>query len=421
MTSPLVRGVQDAVRRVSGAFVSPSIEARLLPGMGMGVVAREPIPKDTLIFQASRDVWYPFSAEFALHEAQQKAPGFVKQLDTLFASSNMFKDRTSFLPNAIVLGTHLAMSQGAPAPSHPTTITDAYIPSLPEFIDLPFYWDEQQFKALEACEEVRQSIQQSAQLYLQIYQHLFGANNQMVAPETFFWAISILMSRATSGKAQPFTLIPFFDWFNHSDSSNECVHEYDSQRGFVVHTARDYQANEQLFINYGHHSNTRLLRNYGFTLSENPYDQVNLTLPVDLQRLDQNDPHITDKQAILNALRMPPGARALTFSSEGRLAPSSHQWLLLRLAEPAEMAKLINSATQGDPSADNRNAALEKRVGAHVHQLAQMRLGQHETSVEDDAQFLQLHEQQMASWMRSALHIRLSEKRILQKVFDNSA
>jgi hypothetical protein len=52
---------------------------------------------------------------------------------------------------------------------------------------------------------------------MQVYQHLFGAGNALVNPEAFFWTISILMSRATSGKQQPFTLIPFFDWFNHSD------------------------------------------------------------------------------------------------------------------------------------------------------------------------------------------------------------
>lgn len=58
----------------------------------------------------------------------------------------------------------------------------------------------------------------SSQFYMQVYQHLFGAGNAFVNPEAFFWAVSILMSRATSGKQQPFTLIPFFDWFNHSDN-----------------------------------------------------------------------------------------------------------------------------------------------------------------------------------------------------------
>lgn len=58
----------------------------------------------------------------------------------------------------------------------------------------------------------------SAKFYATIYQHLFGNASEFVDHEAFFWAMSILLSRATSGADQPFTLIPFFDWFNHSDN-----------------------------------------------------------------------------------------------------------------------------------------------------------------------------------------------------------
>lgn len=58
----------------------------------------------------------------------------------------------------------------------------------------------------------------SSKFYSTVYQHLFGNANDFVDPEAFFWAISILMSRATSGNDQPFALIPFFDWFNHNDT-----------------------------------------------------------------------------------------------------------------------------------------------------------------------------------------------------------
>lgn len=62
----------------------------------------------------------------------------------------------------------------------------------------------------------------SSKFYAAIHQHLFGAMNGVVDRDALFWAVSILMSRATSGTDQPFTLIPFFDWFNHSDRG--CVH-----------------------------------------------------------------------------------------------------------------------------------------------------------------------------------------------------
>ncbi|KAJ0408512.1 hypothetical protein P43SY_006442 [Pythium insidiosum] len=299
--SPLFHGVRDAVRRTAGGFVSPSIEAQVIPGMGVGVVAKEPIPRDTLVFQAGRDVWLPFSADHAMDQAQRKAPAFVRQLDALFDSSALFRDRSSFLPNAIVLGTHLAMAPSdSNAPS--TDLGAVYLDSLPSFVDLPFFWDEKQFQALDACHEVRASIQQSAQLYFQIYEHLFGAANSMVPPERFFWAISVLMSRATSGKAQPFTLIPFFDWFNHTHDGDECGHEYDAEQGFVVYTTREYQAGEQLCISYGRHGNTRLLRNYGFTIPSNSNDTVSLTLPPELQQFDDADQMRQEKMETLRSV-----------------------------------------------------------------------------------------------------------------------
>jgi hypothetical protein len=163
-TSTLLRVVQERVRRVPGSYVAPWIGAVALPGMGVGVVAKERVPKDALVFQASRDAWYPFSTEYALHEAQQKAPGFVRQLDALFSTPSFRSSGSSFVPNALMLGTHLAMSTGGalagPSSDQSATLSDAYLQSLPEFVDLPFYWDEQQFEALDACHEVRQSIQQ---------------------------------------------------------------------------------------------------------------------------------------------------------------------------------------------------------------------------------------------------------------------
>ncbi|GLD92931.1 hypothetical protein PINS_up001523 [Pythium insidiosum] len=381
-TSPLFHGVREAVRRSTGGFVSPSIEAQVIPGMGVGVVAREPIPRDTLVFQAGRDVWLPFSAEHAMHEAQCKAPAFVTQLDALFNSSALFRDRSSFLPNAIVLGTHLAMAQTESTSSSAAELTEVYLQSLPTFVDLPFFWDDKQFQALDACHEVRASIQQSAELYFQIYQHLFGSANNMVPPERFFWAIAVLMSRATSGKAQPFTLIPFFDWFNHTHMGDECGHEYDPQRGFVVFTTRDYEAGEQLCISYGQHSNTRLLRNYGFTIPSNPNDTVALTLPRELQQFDAADQMRKEKMETLQSLGAPTALKALTLHSSGALSPSSKLWLQLRIATSEELLALMEESSASESGGLQIPASLEDRVQRIVVQLCQGRLSNHQATVE---------------------------------------
>ncbi|RLN88017.1 hypothetical protein BBJ28_00003868 [Nothophytophthora sp. Chile5] len=219
-----LKRVAAAVRRTRGCQVADAIEARVIPHMGVGVVARERIQKDTLVFQAGPDAWYPFSAECALEEAQRKAPGFLRQLDQLLASNPTLHEGASFVPNALVLGVHLlvnfphAQDPQAAFLAETPPLDELYVNALPRFVDLPLYWNDKQFGELQACEEARRAMQQGPRFYSQVYQHLFGTANQLVNPEAFFWAISILMSRATSGQSQPFTLIPFFDWFNHADN-----------------------------------------------------------------------------------------------------------------------------------------------------------------------------------------------------------
>lgn len=169
-----LKRVQEAVRRARGSFVSPAVEARATAGMGVGVVAREPIPKDALVFRASRDAWRPFSAEHALESAQRKAPRFLQQVDELVASNRALQSGDSFVPNALVLGVHLLvnfphvedpdsvlMAVGQDRQGHSVGLEELYVNALPRFVDLPFYWDNKQFQELEGCADVARSIQQA--------------------------------------------------------------------------------------------------------------------------------------------------------------------------------------------------------------------------------------------------------------------
>lgn len=164
-----LKRVADAVRRTRGGVVSSAIEARSIPGMGVGVVAREHIPKDTLVFQAGEDVWYPFSAEHALETAQQKAPGFLNQLNQLLASSRVLREGSSFVPSALVLGVHMLVnfphsenpetSLMAMASMNTPPLDELYVNALPRYVDLPLYWDDKQFEELQGCEEARRAMQ----------------------------------------------------------------------------------------------------------------------------------------------------------------------------------------------------------------------------------------------------------------------
>jgi len=169
-----LKRVAAAVARSPGSFVSPAVEARATAGMGVGVVALERIPKDALVFRASRDAWRPFSAEHALEAARGQAPRFLQQVDELVAGNRALQAADSFVPNALVLGAHLLVNfphaedpnsvlhaVGEDKHGHSVGLEELYVNALPRFVDLPLHWDDRQFEALEGCADVARSIQQT--------------------------------------------------------------------------------------------------------------------------------------------------------------------------------------------------------------------------------------------------------------------
>jgi hypothetical protein len=151
----MLRRIQKAVALSRGSFVSDAIEAQVFPHMGVGIVATKPIEKNTLLFKASRDVWQVFSAEFAWEQAQQKAPGFLQQIEKVFGQSNI---QSLHMQEAIILAIHLLVNFTDSA-SNQNLLHMEYLSSLPDFVDLPFYWGEDRLKELEGSKETLKAIE----------------------------------------------------------------------------------------------------------------------------------------------------------------------------------------------------------------------------------------------------------------------
>ncbi|CAI5747456.1 unnamed protein product [Peronospora destructor] len=398
----------DVVRRTRGCVVSNAIEALFIPGMGVGIVAYTHIPKDTLVFQAGHDVWYPFSAEHALETAQQKAPGFLKQWNQLLESNKALSDTSRFVLSAIVLGVHMLVHFPHAKDPNATLKTIANN-------NLKSYKGAR--KRAESCSMESASIRR--------FTSTFSATTiKFVNPKAFFWAISILMSRATSGRNQPFTLVPLFDCFNHADH-DECVQEFDPQKGFTIHTTKSYKPGEQLFISYGNHGNLRLLRNYGFTTPDNPYDVVNLPMPIPLQQPNPADLAFSQKRELLlsaaGSQADVPALRSLTIQHDGSLGLNAEHWLAIMLATPDELSDIFTQATmQPAAGADilpslRLPSSLVRKASAEVRNVVTRRMKQHCSTFEEDDTFLRTNEQKMAPWLRSCLHLRMGEKQMLMR------
>lgn len=67
--------------------------------------------------------------------------------------------------------------------------------------------------------------------------------------------------------------MPVADLFNHADQGCQLVF---SSEGYSVVTNREYDADSEVFLSYGSHSNDFLLTEYGFILETNRWDDVYL-------------------------------------------------------------------------------------------------------------------------------------------------
>lgn len=111
--------------------------------------------------------------------------------------------------------------------------------------------------------------------------------------ESFLWAYATVMSRSVFVKDASLwnsdlrlekdiaALPPLLDFFNHSNET-ECTAGYNpSTQCYELRSEQSWQAGEQVFIKYGQHSNATLLVHYGFAITNNAYDSIDLELDFD--------------------------------------------------------------------------------------------------------------------------------------------
>ncbi|RHY33983.1 hypothetical protein DYB32_001215 [Aphanomyces invadans] len=135
-----VQSLARIIRGAKGSFISPKIQVKHYPSMGLGIEAIEPIDSGEVVFVASSEVWREYSAAAARSEARQQAPAFVDRVDSYCGNNQRMAD-------AVLLATHIVMGDAS----------DVYLNSLPPVLDVPMYWSERRLDELRHC-EVRDTI-----------------------------------------------------------------------------------------------------------------------------------------------------------------------------------------------------------------------------------------------------------------------
>jgi len=238
----------------TAAFRADGVEARSVPGMGVGLFASEPLSAGREVLSVPRALWQPYSAVEALAQARQRAPPFAQSLEAAAAElAAAGVAGAARLPEHVSLALSLLFAKAA---------GDAFAESL-EPPDTPLLWPEAalaQLAGTRTCDAVRTRRAFVAALH----SRLFG-DGGLPLP-AFAAGLALVLSRALSGASAPCaTLVPALDLLNHADAAS-CAHAYDASSGaFSVTALRPHAAGEQLFIRYAQPlDNDASLRLYGF-------------------------------------------------------------------------------------------------------------------------------------------------------------
>ncbi|XP_024403343.1 ribulose-1,5 bisphosphate carboxylase/oxygenase large subunit N-methyltransferase, chloroplastic isoform X2 [Physcomitrium patens] len=106
------------------------------------------------------------------------------------------------------------------------------------------------------------------------YPELFG---ETVTLESFKHAYCVASSRSWGVEALgSITMVPFVDMFNHDSSARALLAYYEEEGYAEVVADKDYNQGSQVVITYGTLPNSSLALDFGFTLPDNPHDEVQI-------------------------------------------------------------------------------------------------------------------------------------------------
>ena len=298
-----VARLPDVDGKGNGAYVHPSLEARIAPGAGVGVFAASAIPPGHVLIRAPSALFESLSAAHAEATARRRAPEFVQRCESACAALGA----PSFAPHAL-LALHVLLELG-----DARSTNAGYLASLPSLepndagangdedvanaTSVPLLWDARRMATLRGTPTFAAVASRRA-FAEALHAALFGedATAAAVPLARFKWALSTILSRATSGARAPYALTPGVDLFNHGGAAANCALEAEPEprrrieattttsayASVAVSCVAGASQDAQLTISYGDTAdNDRLLRVYGFALPGNPNDRRELRLRVE--------------------------------------------------------------------------------------------------------------------------------------------
>ncbi|KAK3155201.1 hypothetical protein QOZ80_2BG0200190 [Eleusine coracana subsp. coracana] len=166
-----------------------------------------------------------------------------------------------------------------------------YIANLPEAFTVPIFFPGEDIKNLQYAPVLHQ-VNKRCRFLLEFereVQHYLGTiplqdhpfHGQEINSSSLGWAMSASSSRAFCLHGEIPMLLPLIDMCNHSFNPNARIVQEgsvnSSDMSVKVVAETKIEKNTAITLNYGCHPNDFFLLDYGFVMTPNPYDQVELS------------------------------------------------------------------------------------------------------------------------------------------------
>ncbi|KAB2598161.1 ribosomal N-lysine methyltransferase 4 [Pyrus ussuriensis x Pyrus communis] len=143
----------------------------------------------------------------------------------------------------------------------------------PEEMHCTIFWSDDELELIRQSSVFQETINQRSQIKKEFLAIRTALKNfpEMSKSITFMDFMHLLLEHGE---------IPFADFLNHDGTSESIVLSDNDKHISEVIADRNYAPGEQVLIRYGKFSNATLLLDFGFTLSYNVHDQVEIQVNI---------------------------------------------------------------------------------------------------------------------------------------------
>lgn len=314
--------------------------------------------------------------------------------------------------------------------SRPESPWSPYLSILPEALDSPIFWSEEELADLKGTQLLNSTLGYKDYVqseFLNVQEEIIDPNRHLfdsdITQEDFLWAFGILRSRSFPPlTGDNLAMVPFADFVNHGFGINveepswerKVTGLFDRQEALTVRAPTGFSTGEQVLMQYGmNKSNAQLALDYGF-VERNDNSGSNRDIFTLTLEISESDPYFSDKLDIaeLNGME----TTAYIDITQGQGVPESILTFLRLIALGGPDAFLLEALFRDSvwehlslPVSQQNEAAICKVVLDGCRSA----LSGYGTTIEEDEALLG---RQLDPRLEIAVVTRLGEKQVLQEI-----